>query len=166
MIFTRDFATRENHWQITPLVTKKSLFTVTHALFFIYFITAEVLLFYYLRFLEDSLAFLVSGALPTGLSPWTQTRWLFRWQYWWKARVQIWHVCFRSFRWTPAMCLFRVCARVKSRPQQWHRYTTLPYNGKTGSGSHNKAIDSSASDICSSSIKICNFQTLCCEWCL
>ena len=36
MIFTRDFVTRENHWQITPLVTKKSLFTVTHALFFIY----------------------------------------------------------------------------------------------------------------------------------
>ena len=35
MIFTRDFVTRENHWQITPLVTKKSLFTVTHALFFI-----------------------------------------------------------------------------------------------------------------------------------
>ena len=37
MIFTRDFVTRENHWQNTPLVTKKSLFTVTHALFFIYF---------------------------------------------------------------------------------------------------------------------------------
>ena len=35
MIFTRDFVTRENHWQITPLVAKKSLFTVTHALFFI-----------------------------------------------------------------------------------------------------------------------------------
>ena len=35
MIFTRDFVTRENHWQITSLVTKKSLFTVTHALFFI-----------------------------------------------------------------------------------------------------------------------------------
>ena len=35
MIFTRDFVTRENHWQITPVVTKKSLFTVTHALFFI-----------------------------------------------------------------------------------------------------------------------------------
>ena len=35
MIFTRDFVTRENHWQITPLVTKKSLFTITHALFFI-----------------------------------------------------------------------------------------------------------------------------------
>ena len=35
MIFTRDIVTRENHWQITPLVTKKSLFTVTHALFFI-----------------------------------------------------------------------------------------------------------------------------------
>ena len=31
MIFTRD----ENQWQITPLVTKKSLFMVTHALFFI-----------------------------------------------------------------------------------------------------------------------------------
>ena len=37
MIFTRDFVTRENHWQTTPLVTKKSLFTVTHALFFISF---------------------------------------------------------------------------------------------------------------------------------
>ena len=35
MIFTRDFVTCENYWQITPLVTKKSLFTVTHALFFI-----------------------------------------------------------------------------------------------------------------------------------
>ena len=35
LIFTRDFVTRENHWQITPIVTKKSLFTVTHALFFI-----------------------------------------------------------------------------------------------------------------------------------
>ena len=42
MIFTRDFVTCENHevtcenhWQITPLVTKKLLFTVTHALFFI-----------------------------------------------------------------------------------------------------------------------------------
>ena len=35
MIFTRDFVTRENQWQITPLVTQKSLFTVTHALFFI-----------------------------------------------------------------------------------------------------------------------------------
>ena len=35
LIFTRDFVTRENHWQITPLVTKTSLFTVTHALFFI-----------------------------------------------------------------------------------------------------------------------------------
>ena len=38
MIFTRDFVTRENHWQITPLVTKKSLFMVTHALFFIAFL--------------------------------------------------------------------------------------------------------------------------------
>ena len=37
MIFTRDFITRENHWQITPLMTKKSLFTVTYALFFIYY---------------------------------------------------------------------------------------------------------------------------------
>ena len=35
MIFTRDFVTRENHWQIASLVTQKSLFTVTHALFFI-----------------------------------------------------------------------------------------------------------------------------------
>ena len=32
---TRDFVTRENLWQIAPLVTQKSLFTVTHALFFI-----------------------------------------------------------------------------------------------------------------------------------
>ena len=35
MIYTRDFVTRENHWQIASLVTQKSLFTVTHALFFI-----------------------------------------------------------------------------------------------------------------------------------
>ena len=34
MIFTRDFVTRENYWQIASLVTQKSLFTVTHALFF------------------------------------------------------------------------------------------------------------------------------------
>ena len=33
--FTRDFVTRENYWQIASLVTQKSLFTVTHALFFI-----------------------------------------------------------------------------------------------------------------------------------
>ena len=37
MIFTRDFITRENLWQITPLLTQKSLFMVTHALFFIYY---------------------------------------------------------------------------------------------------------------------------------
>ena len=35
MIFTRDFVTRENHWQIASLVTQKSLYTITHALFFI-----------------------------------------------------------------------------------------------------------------------------------
>ena len=35
MIFTRDFVTRENYWQFASLVTQKSLFTVTHALFFI-----------------------------------------------------------------------------------------------------------------------------------
>ena len=38
-------ATREvisNDWQITPLVTKKSLFTVIHALFCIYY-TSECL---------------------------------------------------------------------------------------------------------------------------
>ena len=35
MIFTRDFVTRENYWQIASLVTQKSVFTVTHALFFI-----------------------------------------------------------------------------------------------------------------------------------
>ena len=38
MIFTHDFVTRKNHWQITPLMTKKS---VTHALFFIYLIEAQ-----------------------------------------------------------------------------------------------------------------------------
>ena len=38
MIFTRDLVTRKNHWQITSLVTKNSLFTVTDALFFIYVI--------------------------------------------------------------------------------------------------------------------------------
>ena len=32
MIFTRDFVTRENHWQIASLVTPKSLFTVTHCI--------------------------------------------------------------------------------------------------------------------------------------
>ena len=36
MIFNSDFFTRENHWQITPLMTKKLLFTVTHALIFMY----------------------------------------------------------------------------------------------------------------------------------
>ena len=36
MIFTRD--DRENYWQIASLVTQKSLFTVTHALFFISYI--------------------------------------------------------------------------------------------------------------------------------
>ena len=35
MIFTRDFVTRESYWQIASLVTQKSLFTVTNALFFI-----------------------------------------------------------------------------------------------------------------------------------
>ena len=34
MIFIYDFVIRENHWQIASLVTKKSLFTVTHALFY------------------------------------------------------------------------------------------------------------------------------------
>ena len=33
--FVAEQCVQENHWQITPLVTKKSLFTVTHALFFI-----------------------------------------------------------------------------------------------------------------------------------
>ena len=41
MIFTRNFVTRENHWQIASLVTQKSLFTVTHALFFIIFSVSE-----------------------------------------------------------------------------------------------------------------------------
>ena len=31
--FNRYFVTRENHWQIASLVTQKSIFTVTHALF-------------------------------------------------------------------------------------------------------------------------------------
>ena len=37
MRFANDFyeVTRENHWQIASLVTQNSLFTVTHALFFI-----------------------------------------------------------------------------------------------------------------------------------
>ena len=35
MIFTCDFVTHESHWQITSLETKKSLFKVTHALFYI-----------------------------------------------------------------------------------------------------------------------------------
>ena len=34
MIFTRDFVTRKNNWQITSLGTTKSSFTITHALFF------------------------------------------------------------------------------------------------------------------------------------
>ena len=37
MIFTRDFVTRENNWHIASLVTLKSLFTVTHALLFMYY---------------------------------------------------------------------------------------------------------------------------------
>ena len=40
MIFTRDFVTRENYWQIASLVTQESLFMVTHALFFMYFINS------------------------------------------------------------------------------------------------------------------------------
>ena len=36
MIFTRDFVTRENYWQIASLVTQKSLSTVIHVLFFMY----------------------------------------------------------------------------------------------------------------------------------
>ena len=35
MIFTRDFVTNQNYRQIASLVTQVSLFTVTHALFFI-----------------------------------------------------------------------------------------------------------------------------------
>ena len=35
MIFTRHFVTHENHWQIASISTKKSLFTVTPALFYI-----------------------------------------------------------------------------------------------------------------------------------
>ena len=34
MIFTRDCITRENHWRITSLVTTKSLFTLSHTLFY------------------------------------------------------------------------------------------------------------------------------------
>ena len=41
MIFTRDFVTRENYSQIPSLVTKKSLFTVTHALFIISFMLTK-----------------------------------------------------------------------------------------------------------------------------
>ena len=33
IIFTRDFVTRENYWQIASLVTQKSSFAVTHELF-------------------------------------------------------------------------------------------------------------------------------------
>ena len=36
MMFNRDFVTRENHWKMTPLVTKKLLFAVTHASFYIF----------------------------------------------------------------------------------------------------------------------------------
>ena len=35
MIFTCDFITHENLWQIASLVTQKSLFMVTHVSFFI-----------------------------------------------------------------------------------------------------------------------------------
>ena len=35
MIFPRDFITRDNFWQTAPLVTQKTLFAVTHALFYI-----------------------------------------------------------------------------------------------------------------------------------
>ena len=34
VIHGNEFVTSENHWQITPLVTKKSLFTVTNVLFY------------------------------------------------------------------------------------------------------------------------------------
>ena len=36
MIFTCDFVIRDNHWQVASFVTPKSLFTVTHALLYIY----------------------------------------------------------------------------------------------------------------------------------
>ena len=36
MIFTRDFVTRENYWQIASLMTQKSLFTVTCIILYIY----------------------------------------------------------------------------------------------------------------------------------
>ena len=53
MIFTHDFVTRENHWQITPLVTKKSLFTVTNALFFISLQSSEDFFIYFpLKYVE------------------------------------------------------------------------------------------------------------------
>ena len=35
VLVTRDCVTRENHWRITPLGTKKSLFTAPHMLFYI-----------------------------------------------------------------------------------------------------------------------------------
>ena len=41
MIYTRDFVTRENHWQIASLVTQKSLFMVTNALSFISYMTGH-----------------------------------------------------------------------------------------------------------------------------
>ena len=34
IIFTSNEATSENHWQITPWVTQKLLFTVTNVLFY------------------------------------------------------------------------------------------------------------------------------------
>ena len=37
MIFSRDYVTRENHCQIASFVTQKSLYMVTHALFYILF---------------------------------------------------------------------------------------------------------------------------------
>ena len=45
MIFTRDFVTRENYWQIASLVTQKSLCMVNHALFFISFILSAFMLY-------------------------------------------------------------------------------------------------------------------------
>ena len=60
MIFTRDFVTRENHCRIASLVTKKSLFTVTHAEYSLYLV-AEQESVIHLHILESNLVITVSA---------------------------------------------------------------------------------------------------------
>ena len=53
MILTSDFVTPENHWQIASLVTQKSLFTVTHALFIITCLSHQILTWINEKFISN-----------------------------------------------------------------------------------------------------------------